>query len=91
MKTLIQALLASLVLHLLYFGGSILYGYILTKNYTPNIENAVGLDSEVAFGYAADPLFFVFTFIGVFFICGILIFFFKKSKGGKNGDHSTIQ
>ncbi|MCJ8008720.1 hypothetical protein ACFFF5_08900 [Lederbergia wuyishanensis] len=90
MKIFIQSLLASLALHLIYFGGTILYGYILTKNFTPNIENAVELDSEVAFGYAVDPRFLVFTFIGVALICGILIFSYKKSKGVKNGDHSTI-
>ncbi|MBS4196609.1 hypothetical protein [Lederbergia citri] len=90
MKILIQAILASLALHLIYFGGSILYGYFLTKNYTPNIKNSVGLDSKVAFGYVVDPLFFVFTFMGIALICGILIFFLKKYKGGKNGDHTTI-
>ncbi|MCR2823770.1 hypothetical protein [Lederbergia panacisoli] len=90
MKILIQALLISLAVHLLYFGGSILYGYILTKNYTPDIENAVGLDSEVAFGYAVDPFFFILTFLGVAFFCGILIYVIKKYKGEKDGDHSTI-
>ena len=90
MKTLIQALLISLTLHLLYFGGSILYGYILTMNYTPDFENAVAFDSEVAFGYAADPFFFILTFLAVAFFCGILIIIIKKYKGEKDGDHSTI-
>ncbi|MBS4220106.1 hypothetical protein KHA96_17475 [Bacillus sp. FJAT-49711] len=90
MKTFIQALLISLTLHLLYFGGSILYGYILTMNYTPDFENAVAFDSKVAFGYAVDPFFFILTFLGVTFFCGILILIFKKYKGDKDGDHSTI-
>ncbi|MCM3412695.1 hypothetical protein M3676_22305 [Metabacillus litoralis] len=59
-----------------------LVGYIKTRNYKPDISSAWDkvetLQSEVDFGKANSPFLYLFTFIGVTVICGIIIFSYKK-------------
>ncbi|WP_047984350.1 membrane protein [Ornithinibacillus californiensis] len=83
MKTVIQALVASIAMHLLYFLGTMLAGFVKTLNYQPEIgrswDNVEMLQSEVAFGYVASTNFYyLYSFLGVTVVCGILIFLFKK-------------
>lgn len=77
MKTIIQSLIVSFVIHIIYIGGSLIVGYITTKTYKPDIEDEWGnvkmLQSEVAFGVSGSPLFFLITFISVALICGLII------------------
>jgi hypothetical protein len=69
LKTVIQSLVVSFVIHLIYIVGIMIVGYIKTRNYKPDIANRWGkvetLQNEVAFGTLGSPLFFLFTFIGV--------------------------
>lgn len=82
MKTIIQSLIASFITHILYFGGMMLVGYIQTKKYVPDInhawEDVEVLQNEVAFGAVGSPLFFIFTFVGVALVSGLIIFLYKK-------------
>lgn len=82
LKTIIQSLVISFVIHLFYIVGTVLVGYIKTRNYKPYIGNEWGnietLQNEVAFGMVGSPLFFLFTFIGVALICGLIIISYGK-------------
>lgn len=84
MKLILQAAILSLVIHIIYIIGMIFSGALRTKLYQPDItnawENVETLQNEVVFGrvYAPSPFIYLFTFIGLAFICGIIIFFYKK-------------
>ncbi|WP_144555263.1 hypothetical protein [Bacillus sp. X1(2014)] len=85
MKTIIQSLVISIVIHLIYIVGTLVVGYIKTKSYMPDIENkwenVETLQNEVAFGAVGSPLFFLFTFIVVALICGLIIISYGKIVG----------
>lgn len=85
LKTIIQSLVISFVIHLIYIVGTVGVGYIKTRNYKPDIENKweniETLQNEVSFGMVGSPLFFVFTFIGVALICGLIIISYRKFVG----------
>ncbi|OIK12336.1 hypothetical protein [Bacillus sp. MUM 13] len=87
MKSIIQSLVISFVIHLVYIFGTMAVGYIKTMNYKPVMEKKWGnietLQSEVAFGVLGSPLFFVFTFIGVALFCGLIIISYGKIVGLK--------
>ncbi|KUP05416.1 membrane protein [Bacillus coahuilensis m2-6] len=82
MKTIIQSLGISFVIHLIYLVGTVGVGYIKTRNYKPDIENKWGnietLQNEVSLGMVGSPLFFLFTFLGVALICGLIIISYRK-------------
>lgn len=82
MKVIIQSLLVSFIIHLVYIGGSLLAGYIETRNYIPDLDNKWGnvkhLQNEVSFGISASPLIFLLTFFGVAMIYGLLSIAYKK-------------
>ena len=82
MKMIIQALLASLLIHVVYIISMISIGYFQTKAYVPG--NAIAfhkvdmLQNEVAFGVVVSPLFGVLSFIGVAAACRIAFHLYKK-------------
>ncbi|MBT2679263.1 hypothetical protein J7E38_09630 [Bacillus sp. ISL-35] len=82
MKLFLQAISASVVIHFLYFAGVMFVGYIKTKNYQPDVTGAWDqvdpLQTQVAFGYNGSPFLFLFTFLAVAMISGMIIFSFKK-------------
>jgi hypothetical protein len=84
-KTIIQSLIISFVIHLIYLVRTLVVGYIKTKNYIPDISNTwvtvETLQNEVAFGAVGSPLFFLVTFIGVALISGLIIISFGKKVG----------
>ncbi|NHM34036.1 hypothetical protein [Neobacillus terrae] len=59
MKLMIQAFIASVIIHLIYFVCTVGLGFIKTKFYKPNIyskwEKIEHLQNEVAFGMAISP------------------------------------
>lgn len=77
MKLFIQAAIASIAIHIIYFVGILLIGYIKTMNFTPDIEGSWEsvhpLQNEVAFGMTGSPVFFLFTFLGVTVFFEVLI------------------
>jgi quinol-cytochrome oxidoreductase complex cytochrome b subunit len=84
LKTIIQAIIASIAIHLLYFLGTMLTGLVKTLNYQPNIARAWNdaemLQSEVAIGYVASTNFYLYSFLGVTVVCIIIIILFKKVR-----------
>ncbi|TWI58032.1 hypothetical protein IQ10_01363 [Halalkalibacter nanhaiisediminis] len=85
LKTIIQSLVISFVIHLIYIVGTVGVGYIKTRNYKPDIDNKWDnietLQNEVSFGMVGSPLFFLFTFIGVALICAIIIISYRMFIG----------
>jgi hypothetical protein len=85
MKLFLQAIGASVAIHFLYFAGRMLVGYIKTKNYQPEVAGAWNqvetLQTQLAFGSTGSPLLFLFTFLAVTMISGIIIFSYKKFAG----------
>lgn len=82
MKTVLQALIGSIAIHLVYMVGMMVVSYIKTRNYKPDIASAWDkvetLQNEVVFGRVNSPFPYLLTFIGVTVICGIIIFLYKK-------------
>ncbi len=82
MKVVLQAFIGSIAIHIVYLVGMMLVGYIKTRNYKPDIASAWNKvethQSEVVFGKVNSPFLYLFTFIGVTVICGIIIFSYKK-------------
>ncbi len=82
MKILIQACIASLVIHLIYIVSSTVLGYIKTLNYRPDVagkwDEIEFLQNEVAFGMVISPMFYIISFIGVAIICGLILFLYKS-------------
>lgn len=81
MKIILQAFISSIIIHIIYIVGMMLVGYIKTRNYKPDIASAWDkvetLQSEVVFGKVNSPFLYLFTFIGVTVMCGIIIFSYK--------------
>ncbi|WP_260983553.1 hypothetical protein [Cytobacillus oceanisediminis] len=81
-KLYLHAIGVSFIIHLLYLTGGMLVGYIKTKIYEPDVEGSWGqvdmLQTQVAFGYTGSPLMFLFTFLAIALISGIILFAYKK-------------
>jgi quinol-cytochrome oxidoreductase complex cytochrome b subunit len=84
MKLFLQAAACSTAIHLFYFLGMFLAGYIQTVNYTPDIESSwksvEPLQNEVTFGMTGSPFFFIFTFIGITLFCEIVIVLYRRVR-----------
>ncbi|MFL0366186.1 hypothetical protein ACH0BF_24655 [Pseudobacillus sp. 179-B 2D1 NHS] len=84
MKTFIQALFGSFIIHVIYILSPILIGYMKTRLYTPDVTNAFEnveyLQNEVAFGgiVKGSPWFLFISYLGVAIICGLVIILYKK-------------
>lgn len=87
MKLLIQSIIFSLAVHIIYFAGSLVHGWFITRYYVPDIENAhekiVYLQNEVSFGYIISPIYLVFSFIVVALISAGFIQMLKKIRIAK--------
>jgi uncharacterized membrane protein (DUF106 family) len=81
MKLIFQALIGSIVIHVIYIVGMMLVGYLKTKNYKPNMasswDKAETLQSEVVFGRVSSPFLYFISFLGVTLICGVVISLYK--------------
>ncbi len=82
LKIMIQSIVLSFIIHVVYLIGTVGAAYIQTITYKPDFdnewENVHILQSEVAFGMAGSSLYFLFTFIGTAVISGLLIMSFRK-------------
>lgn len=83
MSTIIQAIIGSVIVHLIYFLITLVIGYIKTKRYVPDIDSAWesinNLPKEVEFRRSVSPLFIFGTFVGVTVVCGLIIFVLKQA------------
>ena len=79
MKLALQAFRVSIAIHIVYFVGMMLVGYIKTRNYKPdftsNWDNVANLQSEVVFGMAHSPFLYLITFVGV----AVIYLLYKKT------------
>lgn len=82
MRLVVKAFIGSIVIHVVYFVGMLLAGYIITRNYKPDItsawDNVETLQSEVVISNDNSPILYLFTFVGVAVFCGIIIISYKK-------------
>lgn len=82
MKTVLQAFIGSIIIHLVYMVGMLIVSYIKTKNYKPDIAKAWDhvetFQNEVVFVKVNSPCLYSITFIGVTVVCGIIILSYKK-------------
>jgi hypothetical protein len=82
MKVIFQALIGSVVIHIIYFVSMMFVSYIKTRNYKPDLvntwDNVETLQSEVVFGKVGSPFLYLITFVGVTVICGIIMILYKK-------------
>ncbi len=82
MRLVLQAFIGSIAIHIVYLIGMMLDSYIKTRNYKPDMtsgwDSVEKLQSEVVFGIANFPILYLFTFVGVALICGIILFSYKK-------------
>jgi hypothetical protein len=87
MKVVLQAIIGSIVIHVIYIVGMVLVGYIKTRNYKPDIAVASDkveiLQNEVVLGKVISPGFVFLTFVGVAVICGFIIFLYKKNLNSR--------
>lgn len=91
-KTIIQAIIFSIIIHVLILGFPIAKGYLLTKFHNPSKVNAYGnvhmLQNEVAFGGVYDldgvVLLSLSFLVGIgFFMIGKFVFVRLTAKGLK--------
>lgn len=81
MKTVLQAVMASIILHIIYIFSTIGIGYLKTMYYKPDIKGDVYLlQNEVAFGMVTSPHVYLISLLGVFIICASIISLYKKVK-----------
>lgn len=78
MRVVLQAIIGSILIHVIYIVGMMLVGYIKTKNYKPDISSVWDrvdtLEKEVVIvGKVTPPYFYVLSFVGVAVICGIVL------------------
>jgi hypothetical protein len=87
MKVVLQAIIGSIVIHVIYIVGMVLVGYIKTRNYKPDIAVASDkveiLQNEVVLGKVISPGFVLLSFVGVAVICGFIIFLYKKNLNSR--------
>lgn len=81
MKTVLQAFMASIILHIIYILSTIGIGYIKTMYYKPDMQGEVYLlQNEVAFGTVISPYVYLISLLGVFIVCASIIASYKKIK-----------
>ncbi len=81
MKTVLQAFMASIILHIIYIVSTIGIDYIKTMYYKPDMQGEVYLlQNEVAFSTVISPYAYIISLLGVSIICASIIFFYLKIK-----------
>ncbi len=87
MRIMLQSLVGSIVIHIVFFITTIGIGFLKTKAYEPEIlgdvDDVTLLENEVAFGVAVSPVSYIVSFVGIALICGMLILGYEKYKGLK--------
>ena len=87
LRLFLQAVIFSIVIHVIYIGGSLVHGLSQTWNFVPDIENAYEnvtvLQNEVSFGYVGSPMYLVFTFIVMALIGAAAIQLLKRIRLAK--------
>ncbi|MCM3602595.1 hypothetical protein M3175_17825 [Robertmurraya korlensis] len=84
MKTILQAVIASIILHIIYIFCTIGIGYLKTMFYKPSRQGEVYLlQNEVAYGMVISPYFYLISLLVVSIICAGIIALYNKIKRRK--------
>ncbi|PSL40981.1 hypothetical protein B0H99_103114 [Planomicrobium soli] len=82
MRNVVYAIIASGVMHIIFYGATMAVGYAKTMMYRPNIALAWGnvemLQAKVAFGSTSGFLLNFHTLFGVALLCWIALFVYQK-------------
>ncbi len=81
MKTIMQALFCSLLIHIIYFFSIYGWGYIKMKFDNPEMSGSYVATShtDVMFAFVGSPIIFLgTTFLGIAIVCGFIIILMKK-------------
>jgi hypothetical protein len=92
MKTFFQAIIGSIILHVLFFVSMFVVGYIKTITYKPDFSSEwdqVILQDSVAFGIIVSPIYSLSTFVGVAVVFGLIIVTINKLFGHKQKETLT--
>jgi len=88
LKIIVNALIGSAALHILYLAAVLAAGYVKTVTHKPSMAEAWGevdvLQNEIAFGTAASPFLFLGTFLGLSVVCGLILYAYQKLSGTGN-------
>jgi hypothetical protein len=67
LKVIIQAILCSITIHIVYFISTMTIGYIRTKRYVPDMEaawnNVEKLPNRISFGDTISPALYFFSLV----------------------------
>lgn len=81
MKTIMQALFCSLLIHIVYFFSTYGLGYIKMNFNNPEMSGSYVATShtDVMFAFVGSPVVFLGTsFLGIAIVCGFIIKLMKK-------------
>lgn len=82
MKLVLQAIVGSIAIHIIYIVGMMIVSYIKTITYKPDLnnvwDNVDTLQKEVVLGKVNSPFIYIYRFIAIALICGIIIFSYRK-------------
>jgi hypothetical protein len=83
LKVVIQAIFCSIAIHMVYFIGTMIIGYIRTKRYVPDMEaawnNVNNLPNRITISAPTiSPAFYFLSLVIVAILCGLIIFFSKR-------------
>ncbi|MBD7906715.1 hypothetical protein [Sporosarcina gallistercoris] len=85
MKIIVQAIAASLLIHVIYMFGTLLLGFIQTLIYRPDIETAWkqidNLQSQAVFGVTFSPYIMIVSLASIAFVCWFVLLFVQKKSG----------
>ncbi|WP_033543625.1 hypothetical protein [Planococcus sp. CAU13] len=91
MKLITRSLIGATALFGIYTAGTLVSGYIKTKNYEPDFEaawtNAEMLSSEVAFGHTASFASLAGLFGVTVLLCAALLVVYDKFKSARSSDN----
>lgn len=91
MKLVTQSLIGATALFGIYTAGTLVSGYIKTKNYEPDFEtawtNTEMLSSEVAFGHTASFASLAGLFAGTVLLCAVILAVYDKLKSAGSSEN----
>jgi hypothetical protein len=83
LKVIIQAILCSITIHIVYFISTMIIGYIRTKRYVPDMDaawnNVEKLPNRISFGVTISPALYFLSLVIVALLCGLIIFLSKRT------------
>jgi hypothetical protein len=83
MKLILQSIIGSVIIHVIYFVAILGIGYVQTSNYTPDLANGEAYTNEVAFGNLVSPVYYGLSFVGVSILVAVWRVTYEKFFTGE--------